>query len=136
MRERGLDALGCTVRSNVLLFSGYRPVIGTSIAIALSDGRIILIVPEDEQDLAARGWAAEVVTFLPDSPEHMTTAAQAIRDPLRKVAAGLGNGIRRLGREGFEADGTGLIRRYASLWRSTSSIAAVCLSLEQSDLRR
>ena len=78
-------------------------MVGTSIAIALSDGRIILIVPEDEQDLAARGWAAEVVTFLPDSLEHMTTAAQAIRGPLRKVAAGLGNGIRRLGGDGFEA---------------------------------
>jgi Xaa-Pro aminopeptidase len=103
MRKRGFDAMVCALPSNVLLLSGYWPVVGTSIAIALSDGRIILIVPKDEQDLAARGWAAEVVTFLPDSLEHMTTAAEAIRDPLRKVAAGLGNGIRRLGCDGFEA---------------------------------
>jgi Xaa-Pro aminopeptidase len=103
MRKHGLDAIVCTLPSNVLLFSGYWPVVGTSVAIALSDGRITLVVPEDEQDLAARSWAAEVVTFLPDSLEHMTTAAAAIRGPLRKVAAGLGNGIRRLGCDGFEA---------------------------------
>jgi len=103
MRERGLDAIVCALPSNVLLLSGYWPVVGTSMAIPLSDGQIMLIVPEDEQTLAARGRAAEIVTFRPDSLAHMTTAAEAIRGPLRKMAAGLGNGIRHLGCDGFEA---------------------------------
>ena len=69
---------------NVLLLSGYWPVIGTGVAVASSEGRIALLVPEDEEDLAKSGWADEVRTFKPGSLDELTTTAEAIRTPLRE----------------------------------------------------
>ncbi len=95
----GLDLLVCTLPVNVLLLSGYWPVVGTSIALAARDGRLILLVPEDEQSLAQRGWADEIQVFHPGSLERLTNAEEAIREPLRKVAHALGPGVARVGYE-------------------------------------
>src|SRR5262245_41275798 len=76
------DALVCALPSNVLLLSGYFPVIGTTIAVATQDGAIALLVPEDELDLAQHGWADELQTFLPVSSEKLSEAAAEIRQPL------------------------------------------------------
>ena len=48
MKDEDLDALVCTLPMNVLLLSGFWPVIGTSAAIFTRDGKITLLVPEDE----------------------------------------------------------------------------------------
>lgn len=114
----GLDAMAVTLPSNVLLLSGYWPVVGTSMAIAVSDGRIILIVPEDEQELAACGWADEIITFLPDSLAQMTTAADAIRSSL-SVAIRLGDSARRIGFESFETTEPG---SYAAMHRYAGTL--------------
>jgi len=60
LRESGLDALVCTPPKNVLLLSGYWPVVGTGAAIALPDGEVRLIIPEDEQDFAVQSRASNV----------------------------------------------------------------------------
>ncbi len=52
MKETGLDALVCTLPADVLLLTGYFPVVGTSVALATRDCEVLLLVPEDEQDLA------------------------------------------------------------------------------------
>jgi Xaa-Pro aminopeptidase len=57
LREAGLDALICALPSNVLLLSGYWPVVGTSVAIATRDGAVGLILPKDEAELGTAGWA-------------------------------------------------------------------------------
>ena len=52
LRAENLDALVCALPSNVLLLSGYWPVIGSAIAIATRDGEIAVAAPEDENELA------------------------------------------------------------------------------------
>jgi hypothetical protein len=53
----------CGLRANVLLLSGYWPVIGSALAVATRDGAVALIVPADEAELASTGWADATHTF-------------------------------------------------------------------------
>ncbi len=96
------DLVVCALPTNVLLLSGYWPVVGTGVAIASSEGRISLLVPEDEEDLAKRGWADEIRTFKSDSLDELITTAEAIRAPLRKFAEGFSAEPVRVGFEGHE----------------------------------
>ncbi len=50
--EAGLDALACGLPANVLLCTGYYPVVGTSFAIVTREGQCFLYAPEDERELA------------------------------------------------------------------------------------
>ena len=72
------DLLVCSMPSNVLLLSGYWPAAGYSLAIATRDGRIVLVVPEDEDDLAERSWADEVATYCPASLDRVMTAEEPV----------------------------------------------------------
>jgi Xaa-Pro dipeptidase len=86
LRENKWDLVVCALPMNVLLLSGYWPVVGTGVAIASAEGRIDLLVPGDEEDLAKHGWADEVRTFKPGSLKELRTPAEAIRTPLRELA--------------------------------------------------
>ncbi len=82
-----MDAIVCSLPANVLLISGYWPVVGTSLAIATRDGRICVLAPEDELELTKMGWG-EVRAFRPTSLEKITSAAKEVREPLRDALAG------------------------------------------------
>jgi Xaa-Pro dipeptidase len=82
LEEKRIDALVCALPSNVLLLSGYWPVVGPSVAIATRDGEIILIVPKDEKSLAKNGWADEVLTFSHGSLEKISNAIDNLQAPL------------------------------------------------------
>jgi Xaa-Pro aminopeptidase len=99
LRDSDLDALICALPMNVLLLSGYWPVVGTSIAIFTSDGAIVLLVPEDEKELATNGWADDLKTFTPASLTQLTTLHEAVSDPLREMVTGLGLNDARIGFE-------------------------------------
>ncbi len=103
IREQGLDAIAASLPENVLLVTGYFPVIGTSLALMSREGEIVLVVPEDERDLAGQGAADQVITYHPASLEKITTAGEAIRGPLGGALR-----ERRLARAriGLEAGGT------------------------------
>jgi Xaa-Pro dipeptidase len=90
LRRAGLSGLVCALPENVLLLSGYWPVVGTSVAIATADGLTAVLAPEDEADLAASGWTGEVRTYLPGSLDRLVEPAQAIREPLRGLLEALG----------------------------------------------
>jgi len=79
-----MSALVCALPKNVLLLSGYWPVVGTSLVVAGRE-KIILIVPEDERELAAGGWADEIVTFEPGSLNEIRSAGRALSQPLNKA---------------------------------------------------
>ncbi len=100
LRGSQWDFLVCALPMNVLLLSGYWPVVGTGVAIAFANGRVSLLVPQDEEDLARSGWADEIRTFRPGSLNELLTAAQAIRAPLRELA---GTWSRESVRVGYEA---------------------------------
>lgn len=112
LRKSKLDLVVCALPMNVLLVSGYWPVVGTGVAIASADGKIIVLVPQDEEDLAKRGWADEVRTFRPGSLQELITTADAIRAPLREVAQSLSAEPVRLG---FEAQETSEPASYAAM---------------------
>src|SRR5579875_1566900 len=65
LREADLEALLCTLPANVLLLSGYWPVVGNAVAVATRDGQVAVLAPKDEGDLARRSWATKVQTYEP-----------------------------------------------------------------------
>lgn len=103
LQEAGLDALFCTLPANVLLLSGYWPVVGSAVAIATRDGRVAVLAPEDERDLAGHGWATELRTYAPGSLAHLTSPAEAVRAPLGTLVRDLGLAQGRIGYEAGDA---------------------------------
>ena len=85
LAESGLDAIVCSLASNVLLLTGYWPVVGTSIALATRQ-RTLLLAPKDELNLAQEGWANEVHWFEAGSLQRLVTAADAVAAPLAELA--------------------------------------------------
>src|SRR5579884_1643498 len=94
-----LDAIVCAIPANVLMLSGYWPVVGTAVAIVTRDGVCVALAPEDERELAARGWA-EVRTYQPGSLGQLINVTTAITDPLKRLGDELGLARARIG---FEA---------------------------------
>jgi Xaa-Pro dipeptidase len=87
----GHDALVCARPANVLLLTGYWPVIGSAIAVVTTDGRVALLAPADERDLAEQGWADDLHTFEPGGQAELTDIRTAAAAPLAALlqAAGL-----------------------------------------------
>jgi Xaa-Pro aminopeptidase len=99
LRGAGLQALVCALPKNVLLLSGYWPVVGSSVAMALDDGSVMLAVPKDEEELAREGWADRIETFDPHPLDQMTTPAQNVRQTLHKLAGSLAHSSLTIGVE-------------------------------------
>jgi Xaa-Pro aminopeptidase len=112
LERADLDAVVCTLPANVLLLSGYWPVVGTSVALADRDGRVLLLVPEDEQALTEQGWADGLYPFRPGSLGRLTDAEEAVSGPLAEAARLLSV---RGGRVGYERGGAFEPASYAGL---------------------
>jgi Xaa-Pro dipeptidase len=97
------DLLVCSTPSNVLLLSGYWPAAGYSLAVATRDGRIVLVVPEDEDELAERSWADEVATYCPASLDRLMTVEEPVFEMFADVKPNLGIAADRIGFEQAEA---------------------------------
>jgi Xaa-Pro aminopeptidase len=82
LEESGLEALVCGLPTNVLLLTGYWPVLGTAVAMVNRTGRVGLIAPEDERDLAERGWADELHLLGTGSLSDPRDALGLLRGPL------------------------------------------------------
>src|SRR4051794_40416723 len=98
-----MDAVVCALPANVLLLSGYWPVIGSAVAVATCEGAVAVVAPDDEAELASEGWADVMHTFRAGSLESLTTVHDAVRQPL--AAANTALGIRAGATVGFEAGG-------------------------------
>ena len=85
LEQSNIDALVCALPTNVLLLSGYWPVIGTSIAVFTKTGFVHVLAPEDEEELARAGWADVVETFSFGSLTEIKTAIEVLRAPLTKI---------------------------------------------------
>ena len=85
LADSWFTALICSLPKHVLLLTGYWPVIGTSIAIVVKGGPTYLIVPQDEEQLARKGHADQLLTFRPASLDRLTTAAEEVREALSSV---------------------------------------------------
>jgi Xaa-Pro dipeptidase len=113
LRDAGLDALVCTLPANVLMLSGYWPVVGSALAVATRGGQVAILAPEDERDLATHGWATDLRTFEPGSLERLTSPAAAVRKPLGKLLRDLGVST---GSIGYEVDAAYEPASYAAMY--------------------
>jgi len=86
LEASSLDGLVCALPSNVLLVSGYWPVIGTACAVVGANATVI-VAPRDEYDFARAGWADAIVAFDAGSLENLDPVAHHIREPLRAAIA-------------------------------------------------
>lgn len=90
LQSAGLAAAVCALPSNVLLLTGYWPVVGESIAICVCGGPSVLLVPEDEAELAGQGFADSIETFVPETLDEIRSVSEAIKprlaDIFRKIA--------------------------------------------------
>lgn len=120
LRKADLDALVCGLPANVLLLSGYWPVVGTSLAIVVRDGRTVLLVPEDEKELAEHGGADEIHTYQPGPLDSLPALIDAQSPPLTALARKLSLQRKRLG---YEHGGWYEASSYAAmhLYRSSMS---------------
>lgn len=99
LREADMAAVICALPTQVLVLSGYWPVVGTALAIATCDGEIVILAPVDEEEFAKDGWADAVETFRPGSLDVLTSAAQAVSGPLARIGKRLGIKGGRVGHE-------------------------------------
>jgi Xaa-Pro aminopeptidase len=100
LRETHLDLVICALPINVLLLSGYWPVIGNAICVFTSDGETHLFVPEDEKRFTEKSWADRVVTFLAGSLDSVDNLISSIWTPLYEWLSSVVAGQPRIGLEG------------------------------------
>jgi Xaa-Pro aminopeptidase len=82
LEREGLDGVVCALAENVVMLSGYWPVVGTSLAVATRSGRIGILAPEDERDLAESGWADLARTYSPGSLDRLGAPWEAAAGPM------------------------------------------------------
>jgi Xaa-Pro aminopeptidase len=80
-----LDGLIVSLPSNVLMLSGYWPAVGTSLAAINADGRVAVICPDDERDLAMSGHADEFIAIHPGSLKYQRSAANSLDEPMNEL---------------------------------------------------
>ncbi|MBK4737754.1 M24 family metallopeptidase [Noviherbaspirillum pedocola] len=85
LATQGLSALLCAHGANVLMLSGYASVIGAAVAIATADGKLVLVVPEDELKMARDSWADDIFFFQAATLNAMHTGRAALRSALAKA---------------------------------------------------
>ncbi|MGB6980800.1 MAG: Xaa-Pro peptidase family protein [Candidatus Acidiferrales bacterium] len=85
MQAAGLAAVVCALPSNVLLLTGYWPVVGNSIAICVCGGPTALLVPEDELEFTEESFANSVDTFLPGIVNSTSGSLEAVRPRLAAI---------------------------------------------------
>jgi Xaa-Pro dipeptidase len=91
----GYQALVCRMPQNVVMLTGYWPVLGNSFCVvSLNSARVPelrLAVPTDEADLVPEDVAVEVKTFAEETLSYIGTTLEAVRQPLGDLlqAAGL-----------------------------------------------
>ena len=99
LKSDGLDAVLCALPAYVLMLSGYCPVVGESLCVATGDGKRILLVPEDEEELARRGHADEIKTYQPATLDNIQSPIEAAAEGLKKIFASNGLTCARTGYE-------------------------------------
>lgn len=80
--EANLDALLCAAPSQVLLLTGYWPIMGASVAIVTRSGEVHVIAPEDEADLVRATSGATLTTYTPGVLDTILDPVEALATPL------------------------------------------------------
>ncbi len=78
----GRDAAISASPSEVLLLTGYWPVMGASVAIFTRNGDVCVIVPEDEAELASDTSSAQLIAYKPGGLDELIAPDEALTQPL------------------------------------------------------
>ncbi len=89
LKASQLQALATVSPQEVLLLTGYWPVMGASLALVTRDGEVCAVVPEDELDLARATSNANVTTYQPHSLDNLLKCSEALIEPLKRLTARL-----------------------------------------------
>lgn len=89
MKQRHLDAFICGSASEILLLTGYWPVMGSSVALSTAEGDVHLVLPEDEVELAAATSEAALTPYKPAELDRITRSIDALSVPLRLLTSRL-----------------------------------------------
>jgi Xaa-Pro aminopeptidase len=103
LERLGLDAVVCSLPSNVLLLTGYWPVVGTAIAMVSRAGQVGLLAPGEERELTELGWADEIRFFQSGTMEEIQNLVTAVRAPLEELLRPIRLGGARTGWEAAAA---------------------------------
>ena len=95
--RENLAALVCFAPEDVLLLSGYWPVMASSLAVLTRKGALHVILPEDELELAGVTAQADFLHYNPHSLEQISTATEALEQSIRQLAKKLPLGAERVG---------------------------------------
>jgi Xaa-Pro aminopeptidase len=85
LAQADLDGVIVSLPSNVLMVSGYWPVVGTAVAAMNADGRVAVICPDDERELATSGHASEFIAIHPGSLTYQRSAANSLDEPMNEL---------------------------------------------------
>ena len=89
MEQAALQALFCTLPTDVLLLTGYWPVMGSSVVLATASGERVVLLPKDEMELAAATSSARLIPYEPETLHRISTPAEALAEPLQQLMSDL-----------------------------------------------
>lgn len=90
-KQRGADfhAIICRLPQNVVMLTGYQPILGNSFCIVTLNhsGQVEcrLAVPKDEEDMVPQDVAVEVKTYSEETMDYIGNTIQAVREPLAEL---------------------------------------------------
>ncbi len=84
------DVLVCGSATEVLLLTGYWPVMSASVALFTSDGEVKVVLPEDEMDLAEQTSSAELIPYKPAGLHTLQSPIERLREPLQTAMSSMG----------------------------------------------
>jgi Xaa-Pro aminopeptidase len=87
MKSVGIDVLACFSPTDVLLLSGYWPVMGKSIAFLKCDGTLAVVLPEDEVELAEATSDAHLIPYKPDTLKDLRPLSESLKKPGQELAS-------------------------------------------------
>ncbi|HLH62436.1 MAG TPA: Xaa-Pro peptidase family protein [Ktedonobacteraceae bacterium] len=95
--NRGEDfhALICRLPQNVVMLTGYQPILGNTFCLVTVDAatkevQVRMALPVDEQDLVAPGTAIEVKTYAEETMHYIANTIEAVREPLAELIRSAG----------------------------------------------
>lgn len=92
-----LAVLVCFVPEDVLLLSGYWPVMASSLAVLTGEGALYVILPEDELELARTTSEANFIPYKPEALDRLSTMTEALEQPISQLVGQLPLGAARVG---------------------------------------
>jgi Xaa-Pro dipeptidase len=120
LAENNLAALVCRLTENVLMLSGYWPILGRSVVVFFVDNDPILLAPVSESEEVENGWISDIRTFRAwrigdDDPEVSLTRL------LDQVFTERGIRGKRIGYEGSFGD-VAAPQRFLEPWAGIHSV--------------